>query len=383
MKISFIGQKGIPANGGGVERHVDELAPRLADLGHAITVYCRERYTKSTMPTYKGVTLRYTPAIYTKHLEAITHTFTSILDLRKREVDVVHIQMIGPSLLIPLIRLVKPKAKIITTYHSQDYLHQKWNFFARFMLKLGEWMTCKFSDAVITTSKNLRGYVKEKYNCDATYIPSGVYLPELSSDPKLLAKWGLPSQEYIVAISRLVRHKGLHLLIEAYKQMDTTKKLVIVGGSEYTDAYVQELMELAEGNPNIIFTGKQSGKTLHALFEHAYLFAMPTMYEGLSVALLESLSYGLPVLVSDIAPNLETLDGEGYVFASNDVNDLTNKLREALDHPEKTNAMRMKGRDLVQKKYHWKTVTKTTIDLHEEVVNGNRPGARMKKQATR
>lgn len=370
MNVAFIGQKGIPAKGGGVERHVDELATRLSALGHNVSVYCREKYTGSTKPTYKGVELRYTRAIYTKNLEAISHTFFSILDLAKRDVDVIHVQMIGPALLIPLIRLIKPKAKIVTTYHSMDYHHQKWGWFAKLMLRLGERITCTFSDEVITVSKNLQKFVWENYQCDAYYIPNGVPLPKLGADPMLLKQWNLEPQEYIVAVTRLIRHKGIHLLIKAYQQLNTDKKLVIVGGSEYTDTYVQELVELAGMNDNIIFTDRQSGETLEALYEHAYLFAMPTLYEGLSIALLEALSYNLPVLASDIPQNMEVIKGLGFTFSSENVHDLTKHLQFLLEHPEITNQYRKTGRDAVHARYNWDTIAKETSSVYAKMVKG-------------
>lgn len=368
MNIYIIGQKGIPAHGGGVERHVEELATRLTKEGQNVFVYARKGYTKSEETTYKGVNVLYTPTIYTKHLEAITHTFLSILDLlRRKDVDIIHIHAIGPSLLVPLARILKPRARVISTIHCSDYNHQKWGRFAQFALRLGERIGATMSHLPITVSKGLKKHIKDAFNANGVYIPNGVPLPDLTSDPKLLKEWNLASGEYIVAISRLIRHKGLHFLIEAYKSLETDKKLVIVGGAEYTDDYVQELHDMAKGNPNIIFTGKQSGEKLKALFEHAYLFVQPSLSEGLSIALLEALSYKQAVLASDIPENLEVMRDVGYPFASGDTKDLAKKLDFLLTHPEIVKQYKEKGRDHVHVNYNWETITKNTIEVYKYV----------------
>lgn len=384
MKIYFVGQKGLPAMGGGVERHVQELATRLAKNGQDVFAYSRRGYTKSDAAQFQGVNIIYTPAIYTKHLEAISHTFFSVLDLLRRDVDIVHIHSIGPSLLIPLIRLVKPSAKIVATVHSPDYFHQKWNAFARFMLRMGERIAARWADQVLTVSKNLQQYLWHAYHCQAQYIPNGVPLPELYVSHEPLRQWGVSPNEYVVAISRLVRHKGLHFLIEAYKTLSTDKKLVIVGGAEYTDDYVKELEVLAAGNPNIIFTGKQSGAALQALFAHAYAFVIPSQSEGLSIALLEALSYNQAILASDIPENTEVIAGLGLTFEQGNVADLAKKLDFMLKHPEIVKQYKQTGRQHVQTHYNWNNIVAETVSVYKRTLQtprGLRPLSQASEQA--
>lgn len=368
MKIYFIGHKGIPANGGGVERHVEELATRLAASGQEVFVFSRQKYTKFEGTTYKGVNLINTAAIYTKHFEAISHTFFSILALVRRDVDLVHVHSIGPALLIPLIKILKPRAKVVVTVHSPDYFHQKWNGFARLMLRLGERVGVTFADQAITVSRNLSQYLWHAYHSQATYIPNGVRLPELNPSAEPLQAWNLQPQGYIVAISRLIRHKGLHHLIRAYQTIKTDKKLVIVGGSEYTDEYVSELHALAAGNDNIIFTGKQSGAALEALFAHAYVYVHPSESEGLSIALLEALSYNQALLVSDIPENMEVAKDLALSFKQSDHVDLAKQLSHLLAHPEIVSDYKKHGREFVAQFHNWDTITSNTLDLYQKLV---------------
>ncbi|MBU4216810.1 glycosyltransferase family 4 protein [Candidatus Parcubacteria bacterium] len=367
MRIIFIGQKGIPATYGGVEKHVEDLATRLVRDGHEVTVYTRKKYTSDKLKSYKGVELISLPSIATKHLDAISHTFLACLDvIFRQKADVVHFHSIGPSLLTWMIKVFKPRTRLVATFHSQCYNHQKWGSLAKFFLHMGEWMICTVPDKTITVSRSLTSYAAEKYGKTTTYIPNGVEVMA-QKEADLIKKWGLESGNYIVTISRLVRHKGIQYLIDAYKQIDTKKKLVIVGDGAFTDDYVHELKDLAGNNPNIIFTGNQSGEILQELFSNAFLFVQPSESEGLSIALLEAMSYGRPVLVSDILENVEIVNSVGFVFANKKVDDLTLKLRAVLLMDEavlQENALKLKS--IVANNYNWGNIVREIEVLYKK-----------------
>ena len=99
----------------------------------------------------------------------------------------------------------------------------------------------------------------------------------------------------------------MHWLIKAYKKLDTDKKLVLVGESPYPSKYKDYLVDLAKGDDDIIFTGYQTGKYLDQLFTNAYMYVHPSEAEGLAITILEAMSYGRTVLISDIPENLEVL----------------------------------------------------------------------------
>lgn len=365
MRIVFIGQKGIPATYGGVEKHVEDLATRLVRDGHEVLVYTRKNYTSDKLKSYKGVELISLPSIATKHLDAISHTFLACLDvIFRQKADVVHFHSIGPSLLSWMVKIFKPRTRLVATFHSQCYNHQKWGAMARFFLHLGERMICTVPDKTFTVSKSLTNYAAQKYGKNTIYIPNGVEMPT-ERDANEIKKWGLEKGNYIVTISRLVRHKGIHYLIDAYKQIGTDKKLVIVGDGAFTDDYVQELKDLADNNPNIIFTGNQTGDVLQELFSNAFLFVQPSESEGLSIALLEAMSYGLPVLVSDILENVEIVDNVGFIFVNKNVADLTLKLKAILMMDETVlheNAANLRA--IARKNYNWENIVREIETLY-------------------
>jgi len=368
MKIYFIGQKGIPAKFGGIERHVEQLASSLAKTCNEVFVYTRPNYTNPNLKNYKNINLISIPSITTKHLDAITHTFRCCLDVIKRDADIIHFHSIGPSSLIWIVKLFKPNTTIISTFHTKCYLHKKWGILARTYLKLGEMSAFWFADKIITVSHSLTDYSRKKYKKNnIVYIPNGASLPKLYG-AKNIKRWGLEKNNYILTVSRLIGHKGLEYLIDAYKNIETDKKLVIAGDGVHTDSYVKRLKKSASKNAHIIFTGNQTGKTLAELFSNAYIFVQPSESEGLSIALLEAMSYKNGCLVSDIPENIELINVSAFLFHSRHSASLRDKLSYLLNRPDLIASKGKFNRAKIKTYYNWTDITKETINLYENTI---------------
>ncbi len=365
MHIAMIGQKNLPLgpDAGGIERHVEELAPRLAASGHRVTCFVR---AKGGPASFKGVALKAAPYVPTRSLATLTHTFCASVAALFMDVDVIHYHGVGPATLAWIPRLFKPSAKVIVTFHSLDRYHQKWGPIARAYLRLGEWTAVHFPHATIAVSKSIQRYSKDHFNVDISYIPNGA---ELHADPgsDLLAQWGLASGSYILTVARLVRQKGIHHLIKAYDGFEKEKKLVIVGSGESQSEYADELRQLSEGNSSIVYTGFQSGRALDQLYANAYVYVHPSEAEGLSVSILEAMAAGRTVLVSDIPENVESIDHSGLTFVNADADDLRAKLRELINHPEIVKERGGRARSWVRAEYDWDAIASKTADLYRSL----------------
>ncbi len=380
MKIIFIGQKGVPSKSGGVEKHVEELAVGLAAKGHEVLAYTRPHYTDPNVTEYKGIKLISLPSLKTKNLDAISHTFLACLDLMRRKVDVIHFHSIGPSSLIWLARIIKPSAKIVATFHCQDYYHKKWSLFGRMYLKFGEWMACHAADKTITVSKQLKIYASNEYGVNAEYIPNGVPTADFKSVNEIKTLWDLEKDSYILAVSRLVRHKGIHYLIEAFKKLATDKKLVIVGEGAFTDDYVTEIKALASTDNRIIFTGAQHGDVLKELLSNAYLFVQPSESEGLSIALLEAMSYAKTAVVSDIPENMEAISDTGVTFNSQNAFSLSDKLSALLNDPQRVFELGQTAMKRAASEYNWEMIVSNTEQLYGQLL-AERLAVKLKHQS--
>lgn len=374
MKIAMIGQKGLPALHGGIERHVHDLSLRLVKKGFEVLGYSRKWYTNREDGDFEGVQLVHVPTLHTKHLDAIVGTLFATFDAMRRKADVIHYHGVGPSLLSWIPRVFSPKTLVISTFHCIDRKHQKWGRFARLSLRLGEWAACKFPHKTIAVSRPITEYIREVYNAEGIYIPNAVNIPELQTDTQALQKWNLFPKEYIMVVSRLIPHKGIHYIIEAWKNLLAknpekigNKKLVIVGDGYYTDDYVAFVKDLAKDTPSIVFTGFQSGKDLQTIFAEAKFMVHPSDNEGLPIAVLEGMSYRLPVLVSNIIEHKDLIVNPDYLFAQGNVESLSEKLSFLLSQEQKfLDQEADRNTRIIEQEFEWSKVMGKIIDVYEK-----------------
>ena len=335
-----------------------------------MTVYVRSHYTDPSLTEYAGVKLVHIPSIRTKHLDAITHTLFATLHALFQPYDIIHFQSIGPSLLAIVPRLFKPSARVLATFHSRDYCHRKWGVIARTCLYVAEYFACTIPEKTIVISETLREYARRTYRKEFIFIPNGAEVA-YEADTTLLNQWGLRPKRYILLVSRLVGHKGIHYPIKAFQELERmTKlpnnyKLVIVGTHTETPDYEKYLKVMSQGFENIVFLGERTGKELETLFSHAGLFVQPSEDEGLSLALLEAMGHGLLSIVSDIPANVEAVKGgSGVIFKSKDIESLKKELAYYINRPEEAEAIGKVARERVEKYYSWDAIAKQTRDVY-------------------
>jgi glycosyltransferase involved in cell wall biosynthesis len=358
-----------------VEKHCQELFPRLTERGFSVTVLGRKGYIPDETYQYKGVTIRPLWAPRKKSLEAICHTGLGVLWLaaNRSRYDVLHIHAIGPSLLAPAARALG--LRLVVTNHGPDYDRQKWGGLAKTMLRLGERLGSRYANAVITVSQHIRSLVLNRYGTAATYVPNGVNFPELVPAGPVLEHFGLTPGRYLLAVGRLVPEKGFHDLIEAFSDLSTDWKLVIVGGADHEDDYSRSLRQKASQTPGVVMTGFQKGRALGELYSQAGLFVLPSYHEGLPIVGLEAMSYQLPMVLSDIPANLE-IAMEGELFSVGNVAALREKLQAVVSEP---GSWRSIGRLEAKRKrlceeFNWDVIADQTADVYRAVVGGKGVG---------
>ena len=305
MKIVVTGTRGIPNIMGGVETHSEELFPRIAKLGYDTTVIRRSNYVNDDLTEWNGVRLVNVDSPKKKAFEAIAHTFRAINQAKKMGAEVIHIHAIGPAMLTPYAKL--RGMKVVFTHHGPDYDRDKWGLAAKTMLKLGERMGCMFADRVIVISEVIRNLIACKYGRTkgVHLIYNGVPQPEICDYPEYLRELGIEKGKYILGMCRFVPEKNLHHLIEAFSKINANGcKLVLAGDTDFEDDYSRKLKQMAR-EKGVVLTGFIKGRKLHSLLSHTRCFVLSSSHEGLPIALLEAMSYHLPVIVSDIPANLE------------------------------------------------------------------------------
>lgn len=368
MKIAMIGQKGFPATYGGIERHVEEIAVRLVERGHEVTVYCRADYTPERGP-HRGVRRIHCPSINTKHLGTATHVVAAVADALFRDFDLVHFHALGPSLFSWLPRLMGRRS--VVTVHGLDWQREKWGPVASWVLRRCETAAARCPDRTIVVSQTLQRHFAEKHHRPTEFVPNGTNLPAAGRAGDV-SRFGLEPGRYLLFVGRLVPEKGVHYLLDAYRQLRTDLPLAIAGGYAFAPEYQAQLE--AQASERVRFLGYVFGESLQDLWDNAHLVVLPSTLEGLSIALLEALAHGRCALVSDIAENLEVADGCAPVFRSRDVDDLRAQMQYLLDHPERVREYEGKARRRIEERFSWDRVVDRLEAVYEEIAGPKRAG---------
>lgn len=327
-KIYVFGTRGFPGVQGGVEKHCEYLYPELTNR-YDITVYRRMAFLPKGSPKSFGK-IRFIdlPSTRIKGFESFFHSFFCTISCIFKRPDIVHIHNIGPAMFTPFLKLFG--LKVVLTYHSPNYEHKKWGFFARKILKASEWLSTKGADKVIFINKQRMAMFPEKIRDKSILIPNGVEIKGRTPDTNYLHTKGIIPEKYILAVGRITEEKGFSYLIDAFvKSRLSGYQLVIAGGIDHTSKYASDFIQEAENN-HVITTGYVDGEDLRQLYSHARLFILPSYNEGFPLVLLEAMGYQLPILASDISANKLVGLNDKYYFRTGYIDDLSRHIKDIL-----------------------------------------------------
>ena len=372
MKVAMIGHKVVPSRRGGIENVLTTLCPMLVEMGLDVTCYNRSsdkienEYVGTVADkTYKGVKLKKALTLNVRGFAAMIASFTAAISAAFGRYDVVHFHAEGPCAALWIPKLFGKKC--VATVHGLDWQREKWGKgFASKYIKFGEKILAKYADEVIVLSQAAYDYFKETYGRETVIIHNGINRPDRKDAQLITEKYGLEKDSYISVVSRLTAEKGIHYLIDAYKNITTDKKLVIAGDTSDTDDYVSMLKEKADGNPDIIFTGFVSGETLNEIYSNSYINVLPSDLEGMSLSLLESLAYRNTLLCSDIPENTAVAEDKAIYFKKGDVTDLASKLQTLCDDSALVEKTREGADEFILGKYSWQDVAEATCRLYNK-----------------
>lgn len=376
----MVGQKGIPANYGGVERAVEELSARLVERGHEVSVFNRREDGDEPIAEHRGIQLVPVRATSGKHSGNLTQSLSGTVRTVGRGFDVVHFHAMGPCLFTPLAR-VGSNAAVVATIQGRDDQRAKWGLAARTSLRTAAWASARVPHEVIVVSKQLGHHYEADYRRTTHHIPNGVTPPDRSRpvDTAVLDRFGLCRQGYIVNVGRLVPEKAVDQAIIAFRKVETDAKLVIVGGSSHTATYVKRLEQLAAQDERVVLTGPLYGDELGCVFGQASAYVMPSLLEGLPLALLEAVSYRLPLIVSDIQPHLEVVESDGIghrVFRAGDVDDMARAMKRTLEDVRFSGDACRQLEKRVAEEYSWDRIATLTEDVYRQAIERAAGGVR-------
>lgn len=349
MRIAYLVVKNL-LRGGGIEKYTYELGRRMADRGHEITVFSMPHYGQMEGVVERMRVAR-TPCIRKATAEKLSAGATAAIlaTLGARPYDIVHFHSVaaGAFGLLPRLRGMKT----VFQMHGIEWQRTRWSKTGLAVLRALETLSLRSHDAYTAVSLAQCEFYR-RYGVNMHYIPTGAEIPEKPA-PKEIVEMGLAPGMFVLFAARLVREKGAHHLIQAFRKMKGRVRLVIAGDAKGEEAYKAELRQAAAGDNRILFPGYVEGRKLAELFSHAALYVQPSEIEGLSISLLEAMGYGLCCLASDIPANEEALGDCGITFQNGKVSDLTTKLEDLLADPDIRAEIGRAARERIRQHYSW------------------------------
>jgi glycosyltransferase involved in cell wall biosynthesis len=163
-------------------------------------------------------------------------------------------------------------------------------------------------------------------------------------------------------VGRLVPEKRQLDLIRAYQAISPCEWKLVIVGALATDAYSREVKAAAD-SAGVVLTGFLKGAALQQAYSHAGAFTLPSSHEGLPIAMLEALSYGLPILASDIPANLEVgLETSSY-FPMGNVPALAASMRCIINKPMDAR-QKAERRNWVASRFNWDRIAEQTMRVY-------------------
>lgn len=360
MRIAVLGSRGIPGNYGGFETFADQLATRLVNNGHEVTVYCCKPYSRSNEKTYKGVRRIILPTVKKKSAEKFIYALLSLFHVSFTKADVVLMLGVSAAPLCFIPRIFGKK--VVINIDGLEWRRKKWGRIISWILKFSEKMAGVTANIVITDAKWIQRYYKNRYGKDSIYIAYGADTINYPSGENL-KKFGLEPEQYMLYVSRFDPENNPLLVREAFDAIDNpTKKLVMVGDAPFANDYIKKVRET--GNPNIIFTGYQYGNAYKELQSNAYCYIQATEVGGTHPALIEAMGAGNCVIANDVPEHREVLKGAGMYYKTKE--ELESMLGMLMGEASLVRERGKRSLKIIEYEYSWDKV----VGDYEDVFHG-------------
>ena len=367
LRVALLGSRGIPANYGGYETLMEELAPRLAEAGLDVTVYCRSHHTPKSLSQYRGVNLVVLPTIKTKHLDTPVHTLLSALHvlwrtLTGRRYGAALVVNGANAMFVPLLRL----GFVPTALHVDGIERQraKWGPFGRLVYSLSERLSCIVPTRLITDATVIERHYLELYDAPSTVIAYGVD-PQPVPPGKTLDDLGLEAGRYILYVSRFEPENNPHQVVAAYRDVPGDMPLVMVGDAPYASAFIANFKRSAD--ERVLFPGAIYGDGYRELLSNAFAYVQATEVGGTHPALVEGMGYGCCPIVNDTPENVEVAGPDALYFDAQKPETLTRLLADLMAEPERARQLGDLAATRTKKLYNWQAVTEQYLSLFRKL----------------
>ncbi|MCY3971468.1 MAG: glycosyltransferase [Acidobacteria bacterium] len=366
-RILIIGSRGIPAAYSGYETMIEALAPRLAERGWPVTVYCRSHYVDRRLRAHRGVDLVVLPTLRTKYGDTPVHTLLSCLHavLGARGARAALVVNGANAIFLPLLW---PR-RLRTALHVDgiEKRRTKWGWPGRLVYSVSERLACVLPGTTVSDAEVIADHYRELYGRETTMIRYGVEPRPIVSHP-VLEELGLESRRYFLYVSRFEPENNPHRVVAAYARTGGDLPLVMVGDAPYASAFIAKMKRSAD--PRVRFPGAVYGDRYRGLLSSALATVHATEVGGTHPALVEAMGYGNCVLVNDEPANRETAGEAAIYFEVRDQASLTAAFEQAAGDPTRARLLGERAARRAASEFNWERVTDQYEELFRRLCQG-------------
>lgn len=371
LKVAIMGAKGYPYVYGGYDTMIRELGERLVKKGVHVRVY-NHRALFPQKPRYvNGIECIYTPAIESKKLTQLSHSFFSMMHACFSDIDVILVVNSANGPFGAIARFFRKKTVI--NVDGLEWLRPKWHGIASKYFFWASKMATRYYDQLINDSDEMQRVYKELFNAESKVIAYGAN-PKEDVDPTPIEKWGFKSHDYFLIVGRLIPDNNADLLIDGFMKSDSKRKLVIVGDVPFDDDYASILKN--KEDERLLFLGYITDPNeLAAWYSHCYAYFHGHEYGGTNPAMLKALGFGCAILALDTPFNQEMLQNgkHGWYFQKS-TDSVKDVIEAAENSPERMAYFRSIAREGLIQRYNWDYVTDQYLEVFQNLTGIRVPG---------
>ncbi len=241
-----------------------------------------------------------------------------------------------------------------------------------------EWSLTFEAWRVICNSRYMREEIEGVFNLPPdkiSIIPNGIRPAAFqvsAPDPAVRQRFAAPEEKIIFFIGRLVREKGVQILLEALplvRERRPAVRVVIAGQGPYAEELHRLSLHLGIDR-QVTFAGYIDEETRNQLYAHADIAVFPSLYEPFGLVALEAMATGTPVVVGDTGGFAETVAHgvNGIKAAAGSAADLAEQICSLLSRPEAARGLARRARQDVEDKYTWGSIARQYESIYQQVV---------------
>lgn len=374
MKIAILGIRGLPSTYGGYETFVGELAPRLTQRGHEVTIYCRKSLYQERPETYQGMRMKYLPSIEHKAFSTLSHSFISILNASLADFDIVFAVNAANGLFGFVPKLLRKKS--VLNVDGMEWLRPKWNGLAKKYFKFSARMGTKFYNRIVTDAEEMHRLYAKQFGIESTYIAYGAYIED-SVNPEVLGQYGLQKDGYYLIASRMIPDNNADIIVDAFVKSGSGKMLAIAGGADYSGNKVEQIFLdrlKSLSNDKVKFLGHiDSYDNVKELHCNCFGYIHGHQFGGINPALLKALGYSNCIFALNTPFNSEVLDSGKYgILFDKNADDLAEKIKMLEQNENLRKQFQHDATSRIKERFTWDKIADDYEQLFTKIISNGK-----------